>query len=224
MHKLANFSVETDTIVLLQFQDGQQSRVAITQLPQHLTGADLKRVQAALKLRRDFLKTHLPKMGLMLATGVGLATLFIGGHKLAAELMVPHRAPVTTPMHEDVAQMVAPASTPEITLPPKPAVKDAVVVAKKPKPKPSLAPAPRAVHLNGRVAVKPVEPVKLQLTVPAVGLSLELPTTPLTSLLGLAPPDSQPATPPADAPLPALTDQSATPDASLSQDGGEAAQ
>jgi cytoskeletal protein RodZ len=84
MSELANYSIETDHIVLLAFRDGRRLRVPVGQLAHHLSPPDLEKVRAALKLRRDFIRRHMPKVVLALAAAGGLiAALAVGGHAVA---------------------------------------------------------------------------------------------------------------------------------------------
>jgi len=84
MSELANYSIETDHIVLLAFHDGRRLRVPVGQLAHHLAPPDLEKVRSALKLRRDFIRRHMPKVVLALAAAGGLvAALTVGGHAVA---------------------------------------------------------------------------------------------------------------------------------------------
>jgi hypothetical protein len=105
---LANFSVETDELVLLEFSDGQEQRVRVRQLDQVLTSADLKRVNAALKLRHEFLKTHLPKASLAVLLVGGLLALLLTNQRAVARLMNPGALPGTTVSHDELAGTLAP--------------------------------------------------------------------------------------------------------------------
>lgn len=114
MSKLANFSVETDRVVLLQFRDGRERRVLVSRLAEYLGSADLARVSAAVKLRQSFLKDHMPRLGgwAMLAGAATAAFLLAGGGATVAQLVRPavSVAPVPSPAGSG-AVPVAPGST-----------------------------------------------------------------------------------------------------------------
>ncbi|HSX02010.1 MAG TPA: hypothetical protein VLI05_01705 [Candidatus Saccharimonadia bacterium] len=115
--RLANFSVETDELVLLEFSDGQERRVRVRHLGQVLASADLKRVNAALKLRHDFLKTHLPKASLAVVLVGGLLALLLTNQRAVARLMSPDGLPGATVSHDEIAGAVAPRVLPESPAP-----------------------------------------------------------------------------------------------------------
>lgn len=79
MRKLRNYSIETD-LIFLEFNDGQNLRVAKNELSEHLTGPDLAKVTRALKLRRDFIRNNFPKT-LVVAAIVGLAAFALADSK-----------------------------------------------------------------------------------------------------------------------------------------------
>ncbi|MDF2461015.1 MAG: hypothetical protein K0S68_418 [Candidatus Saccharibacteria bacterium] len=94
MSELANYSIETDHTVLLAYADGRRLRVPIGQLPHHLAKPDLERVRASLRLRRDFIRTHMPKAALLLL-GIGLVSLLsVGGKAVADMFNVPQPNPI----------------------------------------------------------------------------------------------------------------------------------
>jgi hypothetical protein len=95
MSHLENFSIETDNVVLLQFKDGQTKRVAVWQLSRHLLARDLQRVRAAMKLRQDFLRDHMPKSGLIITLAAGLVAVAWGGGAFTSELL-RSPAPIAT--------------------------------------------------------------------------------------------------------------------------------
>ncbi|MBW4062028.1 hypothetical protein HJC99_05650 [Candidatus Saccharibacteria bacterium] len=76
MSELADFSIETETTVLLVYNDGTRLRVPTRRLSKYLDGVELTRVRHALKLRREFWRQHLPKGSL--AVGLAAALLAIG--------------------------------------------------------------------------------------------------------------------------------------------------
>lgn len=123
MQRLSNFSIETDSVVLLHFQDGQEQRVPVSQLPQHLYDSDLKRVNAAMRLRHDFIRTHLPKMGLMVLVILGLAAVVVGGQRAVAQFLHSPANVIPVPPHDTIAHMAAP-STPGISSVPNATTKD----------------------------------------------------------------------------------------------------
>ena len=78
MHKaLADFRIEHEKVIFLQFTDGNSCRVNPGDLAKHLTGDDLYRVQQALKIRGDFVKRILPPtvMSIMVAGVIALGVI-----------------------------------------------------------------------------------------------------------------------------------------------------
>jgi hypothetical protein len=134
MQELDDFSIETDNIILLQYKDGARQRVQVKELSQHLSKRDLQKVNAALKLRRSFIKTHMPRMGaLLVMTGLLAAVMITGGPVVSHWLVRPGApqsvtapgdtvkagslaapSPVSTPPANETA---APAATPLATTP-----------------------------------------------------------------------------------------------------------
>ncbi len=99
MGDLANYSVETDEVVLLIFHDGTRKRVLTSQLERYLTPRDAARIGRALKLRHLFMRLHMPKalaavaagslIAMLTVTTKPLATLWIGDAQSAAETPRP---------------------------------------------------------------------------------------------------------------------------------------
>jgi hypothetical protein len=85
MSQLSNYSVETDQLILLSFEDGRSLRVPISQLPKYLKGRDLQRVRRAINMRRAFFRQNMPPTIIVLiATLVVAALAAAGEHTLAA--------------------------------------------------------------------------------------------------------------------------------------------
>ncbi len=96
MGELANYSIETDHTVLLSFKDGKSLRVPFSQLAHYLRPTDLERVRSAIKLRRDFIRRHMPK-ALIALVAVGLLALFVGGSRVMAALWGQPEQPPDAP-------------------------------------------------------------------------------------------------------------------------------
>lgn len=136
MGELENYSIETDHTVLLAFRDGRRLRVPVDRLPGYLKPRDLAKVRAALKLRRDFIRKHMPKTALVLAAG-GLVALFAVSGRIVATALEPHgTAPATT----DHTAIVRNVPLPE---PPEP---QTLTPSSAPQPITAATPAPRAHH------------------------------------------------------------------------------
>jgi hypothetical protein len=126
MSELANYSIETDHTVLLSFKDGRRLRVPVGQLDHHLAESDLDRVRKSLKLRRDFIHRHMPRVALVVAA-TGLIGILTVGTKAVAQLINPPQ-PKSAPEETGVVRnqiMQSPAASPM----PSPAVKGASSVA-----------------------------------------------------------------------------------------------
>jgi hypothetical protein len=91
MQKMSDFSIETDDTVLVSFQDGSQQRLAVKQLARLLRPMDASRIRRALKLRRNFLRQHMPRM---IVGGVVAGALLLG-------LSLPDNAPMSQLVHPD---------------------------------------------------------------------------------------------------------------------------
>jgi hypothetical protein len=130
MKEIANFSIETDNVVLLEYQDGKSKRVAVWQLAKHLVETDLRRVQAALKMRRNFIRDNSPKLGAAVVLTAGLVAALVGGGHAVTNLIAPPRPAAAAPEHETVAGVtptgpavvVASATAPDAMQPSAPAV------------------------------------------------------------------------------------------------------
>lgn len=106
MGELANYSIETDHTVLLLYKDGKSLRVPFSQLAHYLKPTDLERVRSAIKLRRDFIRRHMPKAVIALAVG-GLLALFIGGSRVVATLWGQPDNPAAAPERADPKHDIA---------------------------------------------------------------------------------------------------------------------
>ncbi len=96
MRKLAAYSIETDHTVRLDFADGQRLRVPVTKLGLYLYAPDRERVERGVKLRRQFLTRHMPKVLIGLATASLLATAVVTP-KTVDRLISPQAVPVSVP-------------------------------------------------------------------------------------------------------------------------------
>lgn len=155
MSQLSNFSIETDHTILLQFKNGQERRVPVSQLARHLAGPDLSRVSEALKLRRDFIRMHIPKAGLMLvlAASTIAALLITQGARVATQIIQRGATFAPVPAHDTVAtpQPVptdVPVNTPGINGAPAEIDQPAV-------PAPVFAPQPTPARIPPRRAAQP---------------------------------------------------------------------
>ncbi len=149
----------------------------MSQLPKHLFEPDLKRVHAAMRLRHDFIKTHLPKMGLILLAVLGTAAVIVGGQKAVAHFLNGPDAPSSTPPRDAITHMAAP-STPAISSPPSTTAKDRVALTAGPLQVPgesthnkvsSTAPV-RKVQSNPNLNLPVVGDVTVTATHPALNL------------------------------------------------------
>jgi hypothetical protein len=124
MSELANYSIETDRTVLLSFADGRRLRIPIGQLPHYLAPPDLERVRASLRLRRDFIRDHMPK-ALLALMGVGLIALLTVGGKAVADMFTSPRRPQPVPSRSEIVRsqvMPKPSTSPTPTSASAPAV------------------------------------------------------------------------------------------------------
>jgi hypothetical protein len=178
MKKLANFSVETDTVVLLEYQDGQAERVAVWRLAKHLVGADLVRVRAAIKLRQDFIRSHISRLSVILfLTGAALVAV-VGGRDAIVRFVQPTSShAVVSPPNTVVP--VAPTTTPAAVPSPQ---ADAA-----PSPVQPAAPAVTAANEGAALSqamLQPAQPVTQPATA-ANAIPLPQPTSQL-QVLGLS--------------------------------------
>jgi hypothetical protein len=105
MSELANYSIETDQLVWLQFKGGESFRVPLDRLDDYLSPKDLRRVHRTIKLRRDFLRQHFPRT-LVAVAAAGLAAFAIYDGSNVAGLWV-HAHPATPlPAHEQGARSI----------------------------------------------------------------------------------------------------------------------
>jgi hypothetical protein len=179
MSELTNYSIETDQTVLLHFTDGKRRRVAFDQLHEHLKPDDLQRVTAAIKLRRNFIRNHMPKT-LALFAAVGLGALFITTEQTVAS-MIAHHPTATVPDQAGLLTRVTPTPSPSAA---------------------SASPAPSVSPVSGAVAGAASSPTPISTPSPTPGPAKSLlvpvvkpaPTSvppasslikPLKSLLGL---------------------------------------
>jgi hypothetical protein len=134
MSELANYSIETDHTVLLAFKDGRRLRVPFGQLAHHLMPPDLDKVRAAIKLRREFIRRHMPKAALVLMAG-GLIALLVAGGQAVANYISPHGPVPPPPDHSSIVRsQVLP--TPAVSPASQPSVEGETTVASAAKPKP----------------------------------------------------------------------------------------
>jgi len=116
MPKLTNFSIETDHTVLLQFNDGRELRVPLTRIKEHLGANDLNRISAAVQLRRNFIRNHMPKVSVVvIVAAASLATLLATTSTRALTLLLP-RATVleALPAHDQQPRLELPRPNPGI--------------------------------------------------------------------------------------------------------------
>ncbi len=194
MSELANYSIETDHIVLLSFKDGRSIRVQMAQLHRHLAPGDLAKIRSAIKLRRDFIRLHMPKAALVLVAGGLLALILTGSRVVASLLSHPRPAPVQPPGVPHIARSIL-LPTPSVSPTPQIlAQKEATArapkrrsVARTAKPRPAAASVPTAL----------AQPVTALLLTPSP-LPLPLPD-PSAAPVPTPSPTPQPS-PPADQP------------------------
>lgn len=154
-HKLLNYSIETDQLVLLEFSDGKTLRVGFDQVEDYLTGTDLIKVKKAIKIRQDFFKhNNLPGTLVVMAV-LSLGVFVALDYDRVAEIINGSR-PVASPSEEPVAAAVILTPSPTPTTTPAPSG-----VA------PAAASSGRANH--AAVPAVPAQPAsKTQTAVPAV--------------------------------------------------------
>lgn len=75
MRKLQTYSIESDHTVSLTFTNGQAARVPISKIALYLADHDRAKIEHAVKVRRQFLKDHMPKLlvGAIVVTALGVA-------------------------------------------------------------------------------------------------------------------------------------------------------
>jgi hypothetical protein len=163
MSELANYSIETDRTVLLAFADGRRLRVPIGQLAHYLAPPDLERVRASLRLRRDFIRDHMPK-ALLALIGAGLIALLTVGGKTVADMFVSPRHPQPVQSQSKIVRnqlLPNPSASPT----PSSASAPAVAVA-------TPAPAPKSgKHATAAATIKPAplpKPTALPTVTPIV--------------------------------------------------------
>jgi len=104
MSELANYSIETDKIVLLSFKDGRSLRVPFRHLSNYLKGADLEKVKKTINLRRHFLRIHMPRFFIILAAIGGAVALLTVGGKTVASLLGHQPAQQQPASHTGIAR------------------------------------------------------------------------------------------------------------------------
>ena len=119
MSELANYSIETDQVVLLSFKDGRSLRVPFKHLAHYLRGGDLDKVKKSINLRRSFLRIHMPRLFVVLAAVGGLVALLSLGGKTIAGLFERHPAPQPAPTRTHIARSQM-GPTPELSNKPVP--------------------------------------------------------------------------------------------------------
>jgi hypothetical protein len=179
---LANYSIESDSTILLSYIDGTRRRVTIDELPQHVRKRDLAKIRRAQNLRYQFINKVLPPGAMtLLLIGIILLGSYDARH---AHLALPHRASatqVTAPSQSSAqpaqkslsagASTAQPANTPASQGPPParsvhpPVQPVASPPAAVPSPKPSAS-QPQAN--NGGLNIQPFDSGGLHL----LGLSL----------------------------------------------------
>ena len=154
-HKLLNYSIETDQLVLLEFSDGQNLRVGFDQVEEYLTGTDLIKVKKAIKIRQDFFKhNNLPGTLVVMAV-LSLGVFVALDYQRVAEIINGTR-PVVSPSEEPVAAAIILTPSPTPT-----AASASPVIA------PAVASPGTANH--AAVPAVPAQPAsKTQTAVPAV--------------------------------------------------------
>jgi hypothetical protein len=132
MSELANYSIETDYTVLLSFKDGRKVRVPVGQLAAHLNPLDLEKIKSAIRLRRDFIHQHTPKIIVVgLATGLLLALLAAGDRAVASLWHHNEPMPRSQPSHTGIVRSVD-LPTPTVKPTPPGSVKGEAVAAAPP--------------------------------------------------------------------------------------------
>jgi len=206
MGELENYSIETDQTVLLAFRDGTKRRVSVDRLPVYLEPRDLAKVRAALRLRRDFIRRHMPKTALVLAAG-GLVALFAVSGRLVATVLQSNPGATSDP---DRTAIVRSAPLPEPSEPP------ASVPSGTPQPVAAATPAPKLrVHntvakhrsLVQRVIAKLIQPSSLATPAalpspPPTDPPIQSPTPTPTPLPSSSPAPIADNNPPANQPAP----------------------
>ena len=86
MSALANYSIETDSMVLLQFRDGSHLRVELAKIGTILTPAEAEQVNKSVALRTRFIEASLPVWARMVLMTIGLAGLTFGSVKAAQRI------------------------------------------------------------------------------------------------------------------------------------------
>jgi hypothetical protein len=165
MSELANYSIETDHTVLLAFKDGRKLRVPTGQLAHYLSKPDFEKVTAAIKLRRDFIQRHMPKIALLVA-GIGLVGLLTVGGRAVAQLIRPPQPVTPAPEHTEVVRnQIYP--TPSVATPaPSPAVQGAATTASAATPLPTPARKHRGVAPKPKLLPAPVQQTATNLILP----------------------------------------------------------
>ena len=157
MSELANYSIETDSLILLAFKDGKSLRVPVGQLPHYLAPRDLQRVRRAIQLRRDFFRQHMPRT-LIIVLALGALAFAATGSVAIAYLVDRWSAPDPTPSKTEIVRNVGEATA---NPPPAPAVAGGA----------AAAPSPRAVASHVRPAPTPKPARSAGVTRPAVAVT-----------------------------------------------------
>lgn len=157
MSELANYSIETDRLIFLAFQDGSSLRVPVSQLPRYLTARDLQKVRRAIKLRRDFFRQHMPR-ALVVVAVLGALSLLATGTAVVAWLMQrDDEIPAQPNNHTEVARTIddsSPAASSGLgsPAPATPSAKPKVAA----KTKPVTTPKSSKLATKPAVAVTPI--------------------------------------------------------------------
>jgi hypothetical protein len=198
MSQLSNYSVETDQLILLSFEDGRSLRVPISQLPKYLKGRDLQRVRRAINMRRAFFRQNMPPTIIVLiATLVVAALAAAGEHTLAAIFSGASSPGSQLPGAVHMVQS-APATSLVITVQTQPALASpAKKLARK------IA-APAASVISAQLPVPTLAPAEIIKSLPAVSVTPSV--TPADTLReplrGVQPSPSPSPTPLAASPSP----------------------
>jgi hypothetical protein len=186
MSDLANYSIETDHMVLLSFKDGRRLRVPLGQLANHLGTDDLAKVTRAFKLRRDFIRHHMPKAVIVLVAGGLIALSVTAAPKVMA--WITHQTPAPAPAPAPETRIVHDSRTgPSVSpSPQQPAVKGQAIARPGSKVGSRIA-HPSKLHQPTDTSIKLATPatgaiasVTLPVTLPTP-LPTVVPASPITS-------------------------------------------
>lgn len=205
MTELANYSIETDSTVLLSFRDGKRLRVRLDQVQKYVSPLDAERIRAATRLRQDFIRQHMPKA--VFAMAAGMLGLVVAGNQVMAGLWRPKPEPaperteivrsINAPATESTASTGPMLAAPESTVTPAPAVRTAGRTTQTIALKRQRQTSPQALLPSAKVSL----PVTLPLS------------TPLPDLLDDVLPLPSPTPSPSASPAPSVSPSPSTPPA-----------